>query len=434
MEPLWNIPVIFKIAGVFGLILFLIRRKQHLGTALLAGALLLGIWCQMSLGEIARSMGSTMIQTKTTMLNAIVVLILILSHSMDTLEQMKRLLASFQGLIKNAKFNLILFPALIGLLPMPGGAIFSAPMVHKLGQEHDLDPETKSLLNYWFRHIWEYAWPLYPAVLLAASMASVSVWAFISRSFPLTLLSISVGYIFLLRKISLKNSSHLLTTKNTQLFSFLKEIIPIALVIVGAVIGSLCISWLQRSYPSLAVLPMELPLVISLLFSILYVWGVNNASSEVIWAILTQKTLLKMIYMITAIYIFKQILVDSHAVVDLSAFLVAQKIPLILVIILLPLIVGSIAGIAVAFVGTTFPVLISLFQTLHVEADIIPYLILGFSSGFIGVMLSPLHVCFIFTREYFNADFRLLYHGLWKPLSVMLLGTLLYFSILLTIL
>ena len=193
MEIAFNIPIIIKIVGVFSLVLLLIRLKYHLGTALLAGSLLLGVWCRMSLSDIGRSMGSAMIQSKTIMLNAIVVQILILSHSMDTLGQMKRLLTSFQGLIKNAKFNLVVFPALIGLLPMPGGAIFSAPMVDELGREHHLDPETKSMINYWFRHVWEFALPLYPGVLLASSMASVNVWTFVSRAFPLTLISIAAG-------------------------------------------------------------------------------------------------------------------------------------------------------------------------------------------------------------------------------------------------
>jgi integral membrane protein (TIGR00529 family) len=335
--------------------------------------------------------------------------------------------------VKNVKFNLVLFPALIGLLPMPGGAIFSAPMVDELGREHELDPETKSLLNYWFRHIWEYTWPLYPGVLLAASLASVNVWAFISRSFPLTLVSMAVGYVFLLRNISLNTSSHTSQTKDTPLFPFFKEIIPIAIVIVGAISGSVCITWFQQSLPAFKDVPAELPLVISLFLSILYVWKVNHASAEVIQSILVNKALLKMIYMISAIYIFKQILVDSEAVVELSSFLAAQQIPLLLVVIMLPAIVGFIAGIAVAFVGTTFPVLIFLLQTLHLEANMIPYLVLAFSSGFIGVMFSPLHVCFIFTREYFKSDFRLLYHRLWKPLSAMMVATLLYFSLLMMV-
>ncbi len=430
MQLFWDIPIIFKIAGVFSMVLFLIRRKQHLGTALLAGSVLLGLWCRMKPGEIAASMGVTLIQTRTIMLNAIVVQILILSHSMDKLEQMKRLLGSFQGLVQNVKFNLVLFPALIGLLPMPGGAIFSAPMVDEIGREHALDPETKSLLNYWFRHVWEYALPLYPGVLLAASMASVSVWAFVSRSFPLTLASIGVGYIFFLRDISLNPLSKYKKMKQAPLAPFLRELIPIAFVIAGAISGSLCITWLQPRFTLLQHVPAELPLVLSLFLSILYVWNVNNASVEVIRSILMNKTLLKMIYMITAIYIFKQILVDSQAVVELSSFLAAQHIPPLLVVIMLPAIIGFIAGISVAFVGTTFPVLISLLQTLHLEANMIPYLVLAFSSGFIGVMFSPLHVCFIFTREYFESDFRRLYHRIWKPLSAMMIVTLLYFSLL----
>ncbi len=430
MELVFNIPIIIKIIGVFSLILVLIRYKYSLGTALLAGALLLGLWCRMNLSQITNSMGTTIIQTKTIMLNAIVILILILSHSMDTLDQMKRLLSSFQGLVKNAKFNLVVFPALIGLLPMPGGAIFSAPMVDVLGKEHKLDPETKSLINYWFRHVWEFCWPLYPGPLLAASLASISIWGFVSVSFPLTLISISAGSLFLLRNIVWKTTSQHENVQTIQVLAFLKEVLPIAFVIIGALVGNAGIVWLQRNIPSLSAIPTELPLVISLLLSIVLVWWVNKASLKVIISVLINKALLKMIYMITAIYIFKEILVDSHAVVDISEFLAAQNVPLVLVVIILPGIVGVIAGIAVGFVGTTFPVLISLFQTLQIQSSILPYLMLGFCSGFMGVMLSPLHVCFIFTQEYFKSNFHLLYRRLWKPVFVVFVGAFVYFSIL----
>jgi integral membrane protein (TIGR00529 family) len=433
METLFNTPIILKIIVVFGLILVLIRSKRSLGTALLAGSLLLGLWCRMNMIQIVESMGTTIIQTKTILLNAIVILILILSHSMDKLDQMKRLLSSFQGLVKNAKFNLIVFPAIIGLLPMPGGAIFSAPMVDVLGKEQKLDAETKSLINYWFRHVWEFSWPLYPGPLLAASLASISIWVFVGMAFPLTLISILAGSFFLLRNISQKAPSQQNKVQNTQTLAFLKEVSPIIIVIAGALVGSLGITWLQRSLPLLSAIPTELPLVFSLLISIVFVWWVNKASSKIITSVLVNKALLRMIYMITTIYIFQGILVDSHAVVDISAFLAAQDIPLVLVIIVLPGIVGVISGIAVAFVGTTFPVLISLLQTLQIESSILPYLVLGFCSGFMGVMLSPLHVCLIFTQEYFQSDFRILYRRLWKPVLVLLISAFIYFSILINL-
>jgi len=432
METIFNIPIIIKIVVVFSLILALIRRKHFLGTALLVGSLLLGVWCRMNAIEIARSMGTTIIQTKTLMLNAIVVLILILSHAMDKLDQMKRLLSSFQGLVKNAKFNLVIFPAIIGLLPMPGGAIFSAPMVDVLGKEHKLDPETKSLINYWFRHMWESVWPLYPGVLLTASLASVSVWFLAGMASPMLIVSVLAGYVFLLKGISWKPLAKNENVHSSKVLSFSKEMTPIILVIVGAIAGSILMTWLQQRFPSLEYWPTELPLVASLILSIIFVLAINKAPSNVIKVIFINRDLLKMIYMITAIFIFKGILTDSNAVIDVSEFLTRLNIPLVPVLVILPAIVGMITGISVAFVGTTFPVLISLLQASHIQNSMIPYLILAYISGFIGIMFSPIHVCLILTREYFQSDLRRLYRRLWRPLSVLFAGALLYFGILVT--
>lgn len=431
MHIFFELPILIKILGVFALVLFLIRRKQPLGTAFLAGALLLGAWSRMTPGQILISAGTTSIQAKTLLLNAIVVLILILSHSLDKVGQMKRLLASFRGLSNNAKFNIVVFPALIGLLPMPGGAIFSAPMVGELGKEQQLDPEGKSLINYWFRHVWEFCWPLYPGPLLTASLASISIWLLAAMSIPLSLIAIGGGYVFLLNTVIQTESPASSNVSAVRLLIFFKELFPIALVVVGALVGSAGISWGQHWLPALAVIPTELPLVISLLISILLVWVLNKASWAVVKTILVNKALLNMIYMVTAIYIFKGILVDSDAVVDLSDFLAAQKIPVLLVMMILPAIVGLISGISVAFVGTTFPVLISLLHTLQIDGlASLPYLILAFASGFMGVMFSPLHVCLILTGEYFEADVHRIYRRLWMPVVTLLTGALCYFGLL----
>ncbi|PIE33622.1 hypothetical protein CSA56_10930 [candidate division KSB3 bacterium] len=431
LDVLGNPPILLKIIGVFALVIFCIRKKQPIGTAMLAGALLLGVWCRMSPRDIFISMATTMFDPTTLLLSVVVVLILILSRSLDTLEQMKRLLASFQGLVNNVRFNLIVFPALIGLLPMPGGAIFSAPMVDELGNDHALDPETKSLLNYWFRHVWEFAWPLYPSVLLISSMTSISLWTLVGYAFPLTLISTIVGYLFLLKNLPITTSSQKSPTNSTQLLAFFKEMTPVIIVIAGAITGNIGIAWLQGTLPALAAIPNGIPLILSLLISILYTWWVNKASFTTIRTIILNKSLLMLVYMIVAIFIFKEMLVDSHAVTDLSNFLAAQQIPLVVLTILIPFIVGIISGIAVAFIGTSFPVLLSVFETIHLNPNLIlPYLILGFCAGFAGVLFSPLHVCLIFTREYFDADFRHMYHRLWQPTVILMLGGFSYFWLL----
>ena len=66
-------------------------------------------------------------------------------------------------------------PALVGILPMPGGAIFSAPLVEASRTSPHTQGEILAFINYWFRHIWEYFLPLYPAILLVSSLSGLSL-------------------------------------------------------------------------------------------------------------------------------------------------------------------------------------------------------------------------------------------------------------------
>ena len=86
--------------------------------------------------------------------------------------------------------------------------------------------------------------------------------------------------------------------------------------------------------------------------------------------------------MVASILIFKGILEDSQAVVAVSNDLLRWGIPLMVVAMTLPMLVGLVSGITIAFVGTTFPILISLIQASPTSPAALPYLILGLVSGF----------------------------------------------------
>ena len=168
---------------------------MSLGNAFLLGAISLSVLFGLHPMVMIGSMAKSMVYPKTLTLALIVSLILILSKSMELAGQMQRLLGKFKGLIKNVRINLIVFPALIGLLPMPGGAIFSAPMVKDLGRASKLSGDRLSFVNYWFRHIWEYCWPLYPGVLLATILADLDILTFVLFMFPMTILAVTLGYL-----------------------------------------------------------------------------------------------------------------------------------------------------------------------------------------------------------------------------------------------
>ncbi|HOO45047.1 MAG TPA: DUF401 family protein, partial [Deltaproteobacteria bacterium] len=230
MSILMELPAIIRLIMVFVLVLICIRKNVSLGNAFFFGAVALGLVFGLGPGSMAASMLSSVLYPKTLMLSIIVSLILVLSRSMESSGHMRRLLMSFQGLVGSPRLNLIIFPALIGLLPMPGGAVFSAPMVKELGIDTGLKPDHLSYVNYWFRHIWEYWWPLYPGVLLAITMADVHLWAFVMFLAPLTIVAFSIGYHPIKRFH--KSSENEQMPQRPSVWPFVRELSPILVVII----------------------------------------------------------------------------------------------------------------------------------------------------------------------------------------------------------
>jgi len=430
MGFIFELSVIIKLFVIFLFIVTLIRMRLSLGTALMAGSILLGIWFRLDITHIFSSVIQSVFAEKTIMLGLLVSMILILSHSMEKTKQMERLLEASKGMIGDARLNLTLFPALIGLLPMPGGAIFSAPMVQVIGSQHQLSAEKKSLINYWFRHIWEYWWPLYPGVILTCSLSGIDLWAFIICQFSLTIVAIVAGYLFLLKPIyfiTFSESYHTVPGASTRV---LKELTPILIVITCSSGFRLLLPPLRGVWVGLETLPKETPLIIALFLSIMWVWCYNKVASIVVLKIVTNRSLLNMIYMVAGVFIFQGILEDSNAISEINAYLITKHIPIIYIVVILPFLVGWLVGIAIAFVGITFPILISLLVGSGMENYILPYVVLAYCSGFMGVLFSPLHFCLILTCEYFKADMVKIYKALWRPcLMVMASGLSLFFAI-----
>jgi uncharacterized protein len=423
-----HIPAIVRVAIIFVFILLAIKRKWMLGNAFLCGALGMGLLFSMGPLAIGRSFVASMVLPKTLCLTIIVGLILVLSHSLERSGQMARLLESFRGLVRWPQVNLVIFPALIGLLPMPGGAIFSAPMVKNIAHDQHLSGDHLSYVNYWFRHIWEYWWPLYPGILLTTALANVDLWRLVFFTLPLTLVAVLAGY-WPLRHIIVPTGNRVETGVSPKAVGpFLRNLAPIALVIVGGLgLGLVLSSGLSGSMRSVA---KELGLIMALIVAIFWVWQRNRMAWPDRWRIIGQPAMLKMLYMVTAILLFKGILEDSGAVGQISQDMLRRHIALMPISMILPFVVGVVSGITIAFVGATFPILISLIQGMGQSHLMMPYMMLALASGFMGVLLSPLHLCLLLSNEYFETSLVPVYRHMRIPLVVLLVTATGYFTIL----
>ena len=418
------IPALIRMALVFLLVLYALRKKISLGNSFMIGAASMAFFFAMTPFAAVKSTVYAILYPKTLSLTLVVLLILVLSSSMETTGQMQRLLGGFRGLILNPRFNLVIFPALIGLLPMPGGAVFSAPMVKEMGADKNISKDHLSFINYWFRHIWEYWWPMYPGVLLATLMADINLAFFVLMMFPLTLAALYLGG-FPVKRIDFsafpKNKQ-----KRPSAGPFFHELMPILMVIIlGLGLGIL----LSYVFPKFLI-SKETGLIISLIAAVAWVWHENKVTSGKRRALVFNMKMFDMGYMVIAILVFKGILTDSQAVSAISREFAAIHLPLFIIAAILPFVVGVFTGITIAFVGSTFPILISLIQAQGEAAFMPAYIMIGLTCGFAGVLLSPLHLCLLLSNQYFETTLDSVYRHLWVPCAGMACAGIGYFWVL----
>lgn len=388
-----------KVIGAFCLMLIGIRNKLGLALSILLGGLFMGLVFGLSLPALLQTGSLALVQEKFLFLVTIVGSILILSDALERSGQSARLMAALSGYLVKPRLRLIFFPALIGLLPMPGGAIFSAPMVKAVSSDMSLGNEERVVINYWFRHVWEMAWPLYPGIILTVALAGIPISALISKSWPGVVAMFGIGWFFFLRA-GVLNTTVIReggSSGKGGRGAIVREGLPLLIAIVGAIgLESL----LARFSPAIS---FEWGVIVALVAAIICIMVQNTLGAEFLLAVLQKKSLWTMLMVIAAIFIFKDVM-QAAGIVEAMAASAGGGVALFAAAVFLPFLVGMVAGINVAFVGATFPLLIGLLHSLGMEEQIVPYLILGSFSGFTGVMISPIHICFVLTCNYFETD------------------------------
>ena len=405
-----------KVLFSFFLMLVGMRLRIGLGLSILAGGLVMGLLFGLGPVAFVQTGALALTQEKFLFLAAIVGLILILSDAMERSGQSRRLMDALSGYLTSPRLRLIFFPALIGLLPMPGGAVFSAPMVKTVSADMRIADSDRAVLNYWFRHVWELCWPLYPGIILTVALADIPIIELISRTWPATPLMLLLGWFFFLRPGVLKAGDLVMqgapAPRNPR--AVLREGLPLLIAIAGAIGLEAGIAALLPG------MDFEWGVISALALGVACVMVQNTSLGlPFLRAVLSKKSLWSMIFVIVAIFVFKDVM-QAAGVVGEMARAAGGDAALIASATFLPFLVGMVAGINVAFVGATFPLMLGVLDTLGMRDQTIPYLVLAQFCGFTGVMVSPIHICFILTCQYFGCDLASTWRKVVAPGLIML--------------
>ena len=383
---------LIKIIFIFALIVFFIRLKWNLGLVMLIGALFIGILFSMPAEMIGKSIVAGLTDATTIHLILALAMIMVLENVLRKTENLQKMVDSLKGLIKDHRIVMAIMPAVIGLLPSIGGARFSAPFEVRKSKGINPSRAKKSIINYWFRHPWEFTIPLYVGIILASGISHIPLKSIILAQMPFSLAVIIGGIIFGLRGIKDEAPPAEEIGAKEHLLPFILSILPVIAIFFFVLIIGLDIS-------------LSMAIVIVALF-IIYKYTLKDMITA-----LKESISINYLLMVIGIMIFKTTLDKSGALPALSETFSSSGLPLSIILFTLPFIVGILTGITVAFVGVTFPLIYLMLQENGFSIGLMAF---AFAGGYIGVLLSPVHMCLVLTKEYFKAEWT----GIYKLIAI----------------
>jgi integral membrane protein (TIGR00529 family) len=415
--------------AVFALILVLARLKVPLCVAIVLGALTMGVLYGTHggrtdgfalSGQVGFAAVEGIVQPRSIALTAITFLLMVTAALMQTSGQYAEIVDLAKALLRRPSIAMASLPALVGLLPMPGGALFSAPMVRSAAGEGKASAGSLSAINYWFRHIWEHWWPLYPGVVLAVGTIKVNWGRFILTQFPLGLGMVAAG-LLLLRGMHASLHARSKPPPAGTIGRLLWNTSSIWIILLVWLVVRLTMSfWLERLLPASlrSVLVIYAPLAVGLIVSVVWTIRFRRLGAGQVRRCLTGRNVYAMAGIVLAVMVFQFMLERVDAAAQIASELADLHVPVLLVVVVLPFVAGMVTGIAVGFVGTSFPIVLAAVQAQPQIGDPLPYMVLAYAFGHLGQMLSPLHVCHVVSNRFFGTGFGPVYRRILPSAAV----------------
>lgn len=385
----------------FALILFLSIKKVSISRVMFLATVVMALTSGMAVSGVASTVWTAFKDQATLELAGAVLAIGIFSTAMREFGFLNKTVNGLTAFLGNVKAAIMSVPALIGSMPVLGGAALSAPLVDKLGELLNLPPDVKAAANLAFRHGTLFILPFSSNLILASKLSGFPIGTVIGKVWPMSVAIWGIGYLVLLRKAG--PAAAATATPSVAGQSRLSGLADFALYggpLLAAMFFGLVLKW---------------PLWLSLAAGTSLAVGLALARKKPMPSgkVLLKGANLTMVTSMFWIMAFKGFVTASPVFPSLIAKASSRGVSPALMAMLIPLAFGFGSASQTTTIGVLMPLLVPASLAPAAKINMVS---LVYVSSFTSYFFSPLHMCQVLTCEYFKVNIAGVYRRNWPIL------------------
>lgn len=380
--------VFLLIAAAIVLIVVLLRFKCPIGPAILSGGALLWVFVDPSLRALTEAGTSMFSMSRTYDLIFALYFVMCLEIQLRKSGTLRGMVEALNRFFSSTKVVIASMPAFLGLLPSVGGARFSAPIVETACQDMAISRESKAAINFWFRHVCEFASPIIPGMILGCAIAHIGVADLVVHLFWMSIVAFAAGWLVMIRPLKFEEKREKAETTPEQRRA---DMINVALAIAPVLVSV----FLMMAFNLSAAIAMGA--VVVALIPVLAMMKRGVSVKDVFIGAFDWRLILN----IGCILYFIQLL-DSTGILHqiITAFEgTSLPLPVPVIIAATSFVIGILTGMSQGHVAIVMPIVAGLMPGSLELAGV------AMVFGVAGQMITPTHVCLTITIDYFKSDF-----------------------------
>lgn len=381
MIQLASVVISFLLIPVLG------RTKLKLSYILLISAGILAIISGIGFEGTAQSLAEVF---KGSSLSTVLTILMVsvLGGLMKHYKTLDKIVETILLIVSSKKIILMIIPALIGILIIPGGALLSAPFINNLGEEMNIAPPKRAAINLVFRHVAMFLLPFSTGLLvIASSMPEINITKLVMFNLAYVVPMFFVGYLLYIKNIESEKSTH----KKDLGKNFLKLLLYTSPITICVILNALT----------------GLPFYITMIVSVVCVYFLSDKKDFV--KITIKSINWHTVLMVAIILLLKEMILKMDDLLLIFGNLFKQSNSTFSVLVIF-LVSSVFFGIITGNQTAALAIILPMVSQLNVAGNMLYiYVYFAFASAFIGYFFSPIHLCQAFTIQLMNVTTLELY-------------------------